>query len=896
MTSIKAAGGRTWFNYSPPTAQPATHYLGIHVPLTLMRNNACTFNDFNTSYESMSRKKLLRMFLRINHRLMEDRKMGEGARAYIEWDSEDAISLPTYFRIHVIYRPEDPAFDCLGKGVSALEECAKYDKSQLAKEGVERNDLILRADMWSALASTYTGCMSDYTSDDFSLCPPEVVFDTSWTGDRYSQGVFEPKEQMVEMARMDLCAELFFLKYCPWYQQRQLPDTPLQCNTEQAPQLLNLSRTVPEELPDEMLSVWELLKIRAARAKSKSNYCEWARAEITHCLKGPQAGYVPKPEKCLNEFDTPVIPVSPYADPSLSPFGTWVARFLMECEAFTFMYKQHLLLLKLLLGSFDVAREAGNGQIHYSGILAGPNSTSKSYVFTLIEDLLIPGTVDRATRRTENSFTYNRDQGCRVLIDHEMSADFFGEVHKDGGMRTAQTKEILTSHEATTEACQYVDGQRVMVESRSRAHLCYLAATNDWSVGQTSKGESTHDSALVSRFDVIFPTRGGAVENKSIMALMAADRDPSRVEVEGKHALAQWVRALQQTNYWIHRLIYLEGMQAVNLDAVHAVVDQYSVHRSVPPRTVERIIIIARQCCIITAIMQHYGFEGSPRAGEAPCPNHIHELEPHLVVTAEQAKFALGLFEADLCSNIAQPFSEALRALSFRPDPDLGFNYVRVQGCETATQLTDEILMHIPCGNDVSRDLLAAHMASLREQTIVSHPYVPRVGTAHGVAPDETANPQRFYRMRSLSFHMSMIDSPPEAVQPLEEIISRHCHVGPARREITTSLVPGHAHLLQTRDITAPMAPYKQAGMFMPAESACLLRHEALEALQQEHRSCTQKVVEAPVECAELERRGATPFVPAPPASECSYPDMFANAYLQQQNKRRKVDQVHKIT
>lgn len=891
MTSIQAAGGRTWFNYTLPTAQPATHYLGLHVPLTLMRNNACTFADFGPSFEAQSRRKLLRMFLRINHRLMEDRKMGEGARAFIEWDSEDSISLPTYFRIHVIYRPEDPSLDCLGKGVSALEDAAKYDLAQLAKEGVERNDLIIRADMWSALAATYTGSISEYVTDDFSLLPPELVFDASYTGDRYCQGNFTPAEQMVQMARMDLCADLFFLKYCPWYQQRQLPDTPLHCTNSKAAQLLNLSRTVPEALPDDMLSVWELLKIRAIRARSKSNYISWARAEVCHCLLGPQAGYVPKPEKALNEFVTPVIAPTPYADSGLSPFGAWVARFLMECEAFTFMYKQHLLLLKLLLGSLDVAREAGNGQIHYSGILAGPNSTSKSYVFTLLEELLIPGTVDRATRRTENSFTYNRDQGCRVLIDHEMSADFFGEVHKDGGMRTAQTKEILTSHEATTEACQYVDGQRVMVESRSRAHLCYLAATNDWSVGQTSKGESTHDSALVSRFDVIFPTRGGSVENKSIMALMAADRDPSRVEREGKQALAKWVRAVQQANYWLHRLIYLEGIQPVNLDAVHAVINQYSTRNAMPPRTAERIIIIARQCCIVSAIMEHYGFEGSVRAGQAPSPEHIHELESKLVVTAEQAKFALGLFEGDLCNNIARPFSQALRALSFRPDPDLGFNYVRVQGCDTASQLTDEILMHIPQGHDVSRDLLAAHMASLREQTIMSKPYVPRVGTQYGVAPDNAAAPQRYYCMRSLSFHMSMIDTPPDTAIPLEDIILQSCHVGPPAREITSRCVPGHAHLLQTRTIAEHMRPYVQAGMYMPPESACILQQSAHEALDQAHRACTHKVVTAPVETAELARRGYVAFQPSQAQHQCKYPDDFVNAYDRQHSKKRRCDE-----
>ena len=888
MTSFRAVGGRTWFNCLAPVAQPASHYMGIHVPLDCMRNNACTLSDFDTGIRAVARRKLLRMFLRINYRMMADRRTGENARAFIEWDSEHSLSLPTYFRVHVIYSPSDPEHDCEAAGVTAIETLTKFDATQVGKEGIQRSDLVMRADMWSALCSTYTGDMASFASDDYSHCAPSRIFCTDLAGNRHAAAVYTPGAETIEMARTDLNVDIFFLKYCPWYQQRQLTDTPLQCQSpSRAPQLLHMSRTVPEELEDELLSVWELLKQRAVRARQRDNYVQWARAEVCHCLRGPQASYVPPSEEALNMHDTQPLPIIPVADPSLSSFGTWVAKFLMECETYTFLYKQHLLLFKLLLGSLDVAREAGNGQIHFSAILAGPNSTSKSYVFTLLEEMLIPGTVDRATRRTENSFTYNRDQGCRVLIDHEMSSDFFADSQRDGSQRTAQTKEILTSHEATTEACQYVDGQRVMVKTCSRAHLCYMAATNDWTVGQTSKGESCHDSALVSRFDVIFPTRGTAIAHKSLTALMAADRDPSRVEQEGKRTLVQWARTVQQVNYWIHRSIYLGGIETVNLDAAHAVVEQYNKHAAIPPRTVERIIIIARQCCIVTAIMDHYAFHGSARAGQVPMVEHVHELAPQLVVTAEQAKFALGLFEADLCGRVSEPFALALQKLTFRPDPDLGFNYMRVLGCDTASQLTSEIMMHIPQGFDVSRDLLSAYMSSLREETVQCQPYVPRVGTVHGVGPDTTAAPQLFYRMRGLSFHISMTESLPRTAEPLEDVIRKYCHVGPARREITAQCVPGFAHLLQTRQIDAPMQPYTRAGMFMPAESAHLLGEQSSATLEQPHRSVAEHTVCEPVELTELKRRGAYTRDVQAGATACIYPDSYASAYGSAKKRKR---------
>jgi hypothetical protein len=888
--STSATPGRTWFDPEDGTLpQPGTCYLGLHVPLAHMRRNACTFSDFHTDHQDRARRKLLRMFLRINFCLMADGKLGSGARAYLEWDAKDALSIPTYFRVHVVYQVADTDSAFPERAVEVLGKLIRSDSDNQGKEGVRRNELVVRADSWAALCATYTGQLQVMGPNDLTCAAPCDVFQASRCGDRYMPGMYIPRQQTLQMAASDLNIDIFFEKYCPWYQERQLPEVPLRCphNPAKAAQLLHLSRTVPEPLKDELLSAWELLKTRAERARGRDSYVQWARAEIAHGLHGPQAGYVPKSESALNMYTAAPFPVAPYPDATLTPFATWVTKFLMECETYTFMYKQHLLLLKLLLGCFDVAREASNGQIHYSAILAGPNSTSKSYVFTLLEDLLIPGTVDRATRRTENSFTYNRDQGCRVLIEHEMSADFFGDSssRKDSSARTSQTKEILTSHEATTEACQYVDGERVMVETKSRAHLCYLAATNDWSVGQSKSGESSRDSALVSRFDVIFPTRGGSVENKSIMALMAADRDPSQLERDGKAQLVQWVRTMQQVNYWVHRMVHIGALQPINLDAVHAVVDQYSTHGQMAPRVIERIVIMARQCCLQTAAMVHYGYAASPRKGQLPQPAHLHELEPLLVVTAEQAKFALGLYEADLCSSVAEPFALALRKLTFRPDADLGFGYLRVLGCDSIDQLTDEIVMHVPDGHDVSRDLIVAYMDSLRQQTLLCHPYVPRIGTAHGVGPDRDKPRQPAYRMRGVAIHVSMVDAAPARARPLEELVAQRCHVGPPGRELTTQCIPGHAHLLAVRTVLGAMKPYTRAGMYMPPESAAVMGGHSRDTLCPEQRANTDMRVNAPLETKELSRRRA-PCMRAF-AQQCAhseqqqraYPDAYESAY-----------------
>jgi hypothetical protein len=226
----------------------------------------------------------------------------------------------------------------------------------------------------------------------------------------------------------------------------------------------------------------------------------------------------------------------------------------------------------------------------------------------------------------------------------------------------------------------------------------------------------------------------------------------------------------------------------------------------------------------------------------------------------------------------------------FRPDPDLGFSYLRVLGCDTIAQFTDEITMHIPSGHDVSRDLIASYMNTLRGETVMCRPYVPRVGTRHGVAPNPDLPQQPYYRMRGLAIHISMVDTAPTPPVPLESIIATHCHVGPPGREITTTRVPGHAHLLQIRSVDTPMPPYVRAGMFMPTESARMLGESAQHALAQAHRASARTKVTEPVERQEMHRRQAPCMrvlaLQSAASDACLYPCAYADAYKRAQSSQ----------
>ena len=869
MTSSDQVTGRTWFDGSPPIEEPLPLqcYMGLRISTSLLRSNAMTFSDFRDEHEADSMRVLLRMFLRVQHVLVNS-KPGQGAVAILEWDATSAMDRPGYVYIHVMYNPSTPDADIATEAqkviVNLMESDAKQFRQARPGRQLQVADMVVSTDMWAAMCNVYTHNTPD--TDDILECQPTLVFSQCNAGIESPESTLRiPTGQYVRMANSDLNPSIFFQKFAPWYQTAQLPDYPLRCaDALQSAVLRRVSRALPHGNRQNTQSVWEQIVDKQHRARElytePEAYKKWATSEIEHGLDGPQAAFVAAGEKAINEYELSAYPDAPHADADLSPMGTWVTWFLMQSETYAYVYKQHLLLLKLFVGSLDCMREASQGEIHYSAILAGPNSTSKSYLFTLLERMLISGTVDRATRRTENSLTYQFDQGCRILMDHELPADFFGDStsRKDSSSRTSQTKEILTSHEARVEACQYVDGERVKCESKSRAHLCYLAATNDWSVGQNSKGDSGKDAALVSRFDVIFPTKS-KIRDKCIMELMALERNPTEVDKTGLQGFFDWARTIQKCTYWILRLIAIGAMEPVNLDAAHTVIDRFCKAResSASQRTIERIVIISRLLNIITAIHAHYGMPTSPRKNEIPVVAHMKELEPALVVTAEQAKFAMGLFKDDFESTVEHATVDAMRQCTLRADPDLGFSYVKVMGCDTAQQLVDEIMMRVDANVEVTADSVHATLARLRTRQIVSVPYVPCVDAELGVVKDHTKAEQKFYSMRGNSIHAALITEQRASRRlSFDDIIDKNCHIGPPMKEIKAVTVPGFAHVLQTRTLRTPPIAYIKSRVYLPPCTASILGNNACKTLQQSHRKNSRQMINTPVETQALQSRG----------------------------------------
>ena len=221
MTSIEQIIGRTWFDVGSSDAggTPYVNYMGFRLQTHHLRSNAMTFWDFADDHSSQTIRTLLRCFLRLQHVLLHG-KAGEGARAYLEWDSATDIDKPSTVRIGVVYNPGDATVDVVSEAKDALQMLMKTDAQLFQKQRTQKpwstSDLIIRTDMWAALSNVYTSETVD--TDDILECLPTDVFSAEKAGIE-GNGVVSslPNHQRVAISRSDFDVNIFFKKFVPWY-------------------------------------------------------------------------------------------------------------------------------------------------------------------------------------------------------------------------------------------------------------------------------------------------------------------------------------------------------------------------------------------------------------------------------------------------------------------------------------------------------------------------------------------------------------------------------------------------------------------------------------------------------------------------------------------------------
>jgi len=87
--------------------------------------------------------------------------------------------------------------------------------------------------------------------------------------------------------------------------------------------------------------------------------------------------------------------------------------------------------------------------------------------------------------------------------------------------------------------------------------------------GQGNRGEGGHNAALVSCFDVTFPTRS-TVKHKPIVGLMALEQDLTKQDPDDMDRFREWARTTQKCVYRAYPLVHLGAAAPVNTDVVHS--------------------------------------------------------------------------------------------------------------------------------------------------------------------------------------------------------------------------------------------------------------------------------------------------------------------------------------
>ena len=568
------------------------------------------------------------------------------------------------------------------------------------------------------------------------------------------------------LLRLHLRENVLWHKLLPHQQEALYPDIPF---VKPTLELQRSAATVPLPPGACKLSEWELFQKRSAKMRGRDDYGKWALRQLCCTLQGELAGYVPAVERSLNEWELAPLSV-PWPHSNLSSFGTWATFMVTNMECFAFVFSQHLLCLKSFLGALDVYLEKEAGSLHFSMLLAGPAATSKSFTLQLLANMLVPGTVSVATRRTANSKSYDVDSGAAIDIEHELPKDFFGSVRDNP--RGGQTKDVLTSHVFVTEALHMTeDGRRMQIISKSRCHRGVFAATNDIAAG----GLESNDQALLSRFDTVFPSMGANKVNKDVLSVLIREKDPSPEDEAGLARFLAHTRTLHVCAYWVLRCISGHVLPDVDFSALKLVLSEVKTRlriKAPPARTTERIFSLARVATVIQALVEEFALPGAPQHGEVPTVERVQAVRPRLVCTAEVAKFCIELQKGELEAPHRSKILEGFKSLALET-MEGNINYLYPKGCQKTQQVCRTVAMACGEGSGVTADLVAMMLSKLQSEQLAS-PRQYRV-KVHGdnvddkfpVAVDDTAEGACAAAAMGFSVHAHLLDNAGDAASGL---------------------------------------------------------------------------------------------------------------------------------
>lgn len=508
---------------------------------------------------------------------------------------------------------------------------------------------------------------------------------------------FPTEEHIIRLTPAQLHPKVFCGKYLPDYQdwmkaQRAIPEKSVDdqydpnCETEydiRTPQDMERARLNGMADRSAFATLAYQAKVRYAKdcaahehvpelfETSYAEYQEWAVKSLEKQCLDPDACISEVCSKMLtwrSEQSKHQVVQHQIKDPSLSVFANRAIVLFEGYEQYYLISTAHRMMYLISHARYDAFRR--DFGLHLNCFQAGDGATSKSFLFLLMEEMSIPGTIEVLSYQTTKADAVDGNRNDITTVCHEAPPGMFRTAKNPNADSSQETmfKEKLTSQRVTCKTW-YQDestGKRSARLTKSECIGVWMGATND------AKGDV--EEALQTRFfwgNFEQQRRRG----RDIDDCMNGERMMSSADKAHRKRLFEEAREEQYRVMLVEKAIWTRVIKNVDNTASNILIPRFKAKMTKNsiirpgPRDWERVKLFARNQAIVTAIERVCNLPGGKYYGQPFHEGMIPDLEPFLKVTEEMVIFTLSLFADQFRSPVEHKILNTIWSMEkFKPD------------------------------------------------------------------------------------------------------------------------------------------------------------------------------------------------------------------------------------
>jgi hypothetical protein len=327
-------------------------------------------------------------------------------------------------------------------------------------------------------------------------------------------------------------------------------------------------------------------------------------------------------------------------DPSLDALGNFIAYMRTFSDHVLRNYATHAQLELIWLSCFN-AYHWNPYKLQWSGLIPGDSGVSKSFTMLLIKKMMITGTVQWLTTRTNKARETAGNYNDSIIFCDEAASEVVSEkngmrVDDNPAQKSAMTSGIVIKEINVARA----DGSRTTITISIPSMCVHWNATNNTTHHMS---DPIQQRTMVTAFPSL--SREGAFDNSSdefIQGEWLRDEVCEDAGLERFHIL-QLLVFLVENLIKIHVLTDVDVKMCQRFDLqLYKELMQSGV--PVNRRDIERFNMNCREGAIVDAAIRLFLCTGSPISdGEPWSDKNLLMAEPLLVVSESTAAYVLGL-------------------------------------------------------------------------------------------------------------------------------------------------------------------------------------------------------------------------------------------------------------